>query len=280
MSKKILFTDLDGTLLTGDKKISPSMQLLLSRLVRSGNRLVLTSGRALPSILQVAQKASLLVPDTVIIAANGNEIYDCDSQSFLLRKSVPTDAAQDIIDIARSFGIYIQSYDDRGIVSPKEGAELSRYAARTGMSYVISDDILKTVGHPPCKLLAIALDGHAKLEQLRDAVLARHSDIVSAIFSNPEYLEIFDKTAGKGNAVRFVCDHFGIPLSESVAAGDAENDISMLEASGCAVAMANADPAVKACADYITQKDNDHDGLSEAIIKYFYFCVIYPSTIR
>ena len=72
MSKKILFTDLDGTLLTGDKKISPSMQLLLSRLVRSGNRLVLTSGRALPSILQVAQKASLLVPDTVIIAANGN----------------------------------------------------------------------------------------------------------------------------------------------------------------------------------------------------------------
>ncbi|MFR4589762.1 MAG: Cof-type HAD-IIB family hydrolase [Eisenbergiella sp.] len=269
MSKKILFTDLDGTLLTGDKKISPSMQLLLSRLVRSGNRLVLTSGRALPSILQVAQKASLLVPDTVIIAANGNEIYDCDSQSFLLRKNVPTDAAQDIIDIARSFGIYIQSYDDRGIVSPKEGAELSRYAARTGMSYVISDDILKTVGHPPCKLLAIALDGHAKLEQFRDAVLARHSDIVSAIFSNPEYLEIFDKTAGKGNAVRFVCDHFGIPLSESVAAGDAENDISMLEASGCAVAMANADPAVKACADYITQKDNDHDGLSEAIIKYF-----------
>lgn len=269
MSEKILFTDLDGTLLTSSKKISPSMQLLLSRLVRSGNRLVLTSGRALPSILQLAQKASLLVPDTVIIAANGNEIYDCDSQSFLLRKSVPTDIAADIIRMAQTLGLYVQSYHDSGIVSTKEGPELARYACRTGMRYVISDDILKTIGHPPCKILAIDLNDHAKLEQLRDAVLARYGDTISAIFSCSEYLEIFDKTAGKGNAVRFVCDHFGIPLSRCVAAGDAENDISMLETAGCAVAMANADPAVKACADYITEKDNDHDGLAEAILKYF-----------
>ena len=89
------------------------------------------------------------------------------------------------------------------------------------------------------------------------------------IFSNPIYLEIFDKTAGKGNAVRFVCEHFQIPLSNSVAAGDAENDISMLQASGTAVAMANATPEVKACADFITQQDNDHDGLSEAILQLF-----------
>lgn len=269
MSEKILFTDLDGTLLTSDKTISPSMQLLLSRLVRSGNRLVLTSGRALPSIVKLAQKASLLFPDTVIIAANGNEIYDCDSQNFLLRKSIPLKIAQDILDLARSLGIYIQSYDDNGIVSMQEGAELSRYAARTQMSYTICNDLLKTIGHPPCKLLAIDLNDRSKLERLRDDILARHGDTVSAIFSNSQYLEIFDKTAGKGNAVRFVCAHFGIPLSQSVAAGDAENDISMLEAVGCAVAMANADPAVKACADFVTAKDNDHDGLGEAILRCF-----------
>jgi len=67
-----------------------------------------------------------------------------------------------------------------------------------------------------------------------------------------------------------VCNHLQIPISESVAAGDAENDISMLEAAGAAVAMANASPAVKACADFITQKDNDHDGLAEAIEYYFF----------
>ena len=60
MSEKILFTDLDGTLLNSAKKVSPGMQLLLSKMVLAGNRLVLTSGRALPSVLKVAKNAGLL----------------------------------------------------------------------------------------------------------------------------------------------------------------------------------------------------------------------------
>ena len=83
MSEKILFTDLDGTLLNSAKKVSPGMQLLLSKMVLAGNRLVLTSGRALPSVLKVAKNAGLLFPDTVIIAANGNEVYDCDTGALL-----------------------------------------------------------------------------------------------------------------------------------------------------------------------------------------------------
>lgn len=100
MSEKILFTDLDGTLLNSAKKVSPGMQLLLSKMVLAGNRLVLTSGRALPSVLKVAKNAGLLFPDTVIIAANGNEVYDCDTKTFLMRKSVPIEIAEDIISMA------------------------------------------------------------------------------------------------------------------------------------------------------------------------------------
>ena len=92
---------------------------------------------------------------------------------------------------------------------------------------------------------------------------------MTAIFSCDQYLEVFDKTAGKGNALRFVCDHLGIPVSDSVAAGDAENDISMLDSAGVAVAMANAPQEVKVHADFITRADNDHDGLGEAILRYF-----------
>ena len=121
------------------------------------------------------------------------------------------------------------------------------------MEYQVSDDLLKTIGHAPCKLLAIDMENHGRLEAFRNRIQEKYGDKISAIFSNPIYLEIFDKTAGKGNAVRFVCEHFQIPLSNSVAA----------------VAMANATPEVKACADFITQQDNDHDGLSEAILQLF-----------
>lgn len=67
--------------------------------------------------------------------------------------------------------------------------------------------------------------------------------------------------AGKGNAVRFVCDYFHVPLTHTYACGDAENDISMLEAANVGVAMRNADEKVKQMADMITENDNDHDGL-------------------
>ncbi|MDO4294123.1 MAG: Cof-type HAD-IIB family hydrolase [Eubacteriales bacterium] len=266
---KILFTDLDGTLLTSQKQVSPAMRGLLERMLRAGGRLVFTSGRALPSILQVAQKSGLLFPDTVIIAANGNEIYDCASQTFWLRKSVPTDVAADILHLARDLGIYIQSYDDTSVVSSSRGPELARYLKNTGMEAVITQDILGTIGRPPSKLIAISLTDHEKLELLRSRILARYRDTVAAIFSCREYLEIFDKTAGKGNALRFVCSRLGIAPSECAASGDAENDISMLDAAGTAIAMANADPAVKEHACFVTEKDNDHDGLGEAIEKYF-----------
>ena len=119
MSEKILFTDLDGTLLNSAKKVSPGMQLLLSKMVLAGNRLVLTSGRALPSVLKVAKNAGLLFPDTVIIAANGNEVYDCDTKTFLMRKSVPIEIAEDIISMAQEESLYLHSYSDTCVVAPQ-----------------------------------------------------------------------------------------------------------------------------------------------------------------
>ena len=145
MSEKILFTDLDGTLLNSAKKVSPGMQLLLSKMVLAGNRLVLTSGRALPSVLKVAKNAGLLFPDTVIIAANGNEVYDCDTKTFLMRKSVPIEIAEDIISMAQEESLYLHSYSDTCVVAPKDGVEVKHYCSRTGMEYQVSDDRTRTL---------------------------------------------------------------------------------------------------------------------------------------
>ena len=191
MSEKILFTDLDGTLLNSAKKVSPGMQLLLSKMVLAGNRLVLTSGRALPSVLKVAKNAGLLFPDTVIIAANGNEVYDCDTKTFLMRKSVPIEIAEDIISMAQEESLYLHSYSDTCVVAPKDGVEVKHYCSRTGMEYQVSDDLLKTIGHAPCKLLAIDMENHGRLEAFRSRIQEKYGDKISAIFSNPIYLEIF-----------------------------------------------------------------------------------------
>ena len=68
-------------------------------------------------------------------------------------------------------------------------------------------------------------------------------------------------SAGKGNGIRFLAEYLHVPMSHTYAAGDAENDISMLEAAGTGIAMANATEAVKQAADIVTADDNNHDGL-------------------
>lgn len=271
MAHKILFTDMDNTLLNADKKVSPALQQLLKAMTDGGNRLVLSSGRALWSIEKTAKEANLIFPNTLIIAANGNEIYDYDAQKYLLRKSVPMDIANRIIELAAEHNVYIQSYSDTHVLTNTDGPELAHYKQKSGMEAIITEHITDCMEHAPCKLLAVSLTEHARLEALRQDILAEFGDTVCCIFSCGEYLEIFDKTAGKGSAVRFVCDHLGVSIDDSVACGDAENDISMLDAANIGAAMSNADPQVKEHADFITSRDSDHDGLAEVIQKFFAF---------
>lgn len=271
MSEKILFTDMDGTLLNSAKQISPALRDLLQKMTAAGNRLVLSSGRTQDSIEKVMRYTGLSFPGMLVISTNGNAVYDCDAQRFLFQKSVPRNIAQGIIALAHKRGIHIQSYTDTHVVCEKEDAELAYYRKGTGMDALLTDDIMRVVQNPPNKLLAISLESRSRLEPLQKDVLAQYGDTVTALFSCDQYLEFFDKTAGKGNAVRYVCDYLHIPLSRAVAVGDAENDISMLEAAGTGAAMANADPAVKECADFVTQNDNDHDGVAEVVRRYFTF---------
>ena len=104
-----------------------------------------------------------------------------------------------------------------------------------------------------------------KLEAFRLAVSDWAEGRIQTIYSNDKYLELFRLDAGKGNALRFVCEYLGVPLSDAYAAGDAENDISMLQAAGCGIAMRNAPDPVKEAADVVTRSDNDQDGLAETM---------------
>jgi hydroxymethylpyrimidine pyrophosphatase-like HAD family hydrolase len=78
-------------------------------------------------------------------------------------------------------------------------------------------------------------------------------------------LEVFPATSGKGVAVSKLCEFLALPIAWALAAGDQENDISMLKAAGFAIAMKNAIPEVKEAADIVTEFDNNEDGLAREV---------------
>lgn len=262
---KILFTDLDGTLLNNESKVSDHSIDVLRRMTAAGHKLVLASGRPLGSVLNVKDLAGLDMPGIYITANNGSLIYDCDNEAIIFSDPVPMDTVTKIWDMAGEMGVHIQTYTDDAIVTPKEDAEIKKYTMRIHLPVIYADRPEGILKSAPPKMLALSLTDPDKLENFRQKILRRYGGVLDAIYSEPEYLEIYSRTAGKGAALEWLCDHLNIPIDDSYAAGDAMNDISMIEAAGHGIVMRNASSNVKKHADTVTEFDNDKDGLAKEI---------------
>ena len=264
---KLLFTDLDGTLLNNDSQVSDGTKAFLDDFLAAGNKLILSSGRPKDSVLEVKNNAGLTQSGILLICSNGTQVYDCDSRTTIMEKRLPLPYVPYLQEQASRYDLHIQTYREDAIVSPAEDREITFYRRRIHLPLIISPNLAEALTEAPFKMLAISLDDFDKLESFRRSIADWAEGKIQTIYSSDMYLELFEHTAGKGNAVRFVCDHFGVPLSDAYAAGDADNDISMLEAAGCGIAMANATDKVKQSADIVTELDNDRDGLAALMRK-------------
>lgn len=262
---KIFFTDLDGTLLTTEKKISPKTRQELHRFMAKGNYLAISSGRPLKSILEIIQLNDLDYDNQYAIAFNGALIYHCPSRTKLLEQTLTIEQAHKIARISLDLGIFCQTYDDEHILIPHEGPEINRYTRTVHVSYQVLPHFPEGITQPPCKMLCVSFDHHEKLTELASLLQQELPGEISCVLSNPNFLEVFPSTAGKGSAVTALCQMLDIPIENSYAAGDEENDLSMLETAGCGIAMRNGRESLKESADIVTEEDNDHDGLAMVI---------------
>lgn len=268
MERKILFTDLDGTLLNDKKTISPTVKRMLETFHEKGNLLVFSSGRPLMSILEVRNALDLCFPDSYIIAYNGSLVWHCDSKQPVIERTLSMEDVTAILKETRALGIHCHTYEDDHIIFERERTELDYYCEHIHLPHRLVPDILTSLTKDPYKLIAIHLTDHALLEKLKEQVLSKTNGRVTALFSNDRYLEFYPYNSGKGNAVLDLCRHLDIPAANSAAIGDEANDIPMLSAAGFACAMANAKPDVKKAADYITVHDNNHDGICDLLEKW------------
>jgi hypothetical protein len=196
-------------------------------------------------------------------------LYDCLAGKPVEEYSIPIDTAQKIFDMAYEEKIHIQTYSDTHIIASDEGAEITFYTRNVVMPYKVATRLEKDLSHAPYKLIAIVLDDKPKIEAFRDRVeSSKIGGEITCAFSNDKYLEFYSKDAGKGSALIKLCRHLNIRLENSIAAGDEENDISMLEAAGVGVCMANGKQMVKDKADYVTINDNNNGGIGEVIGKF------------
>jgi len=267
--KNILFTDMDGTLLRKDCTVSESLKESIDSMVSKGHRFVLSSGRPINSILERKVNLGFNYPNTYIISYNGGLIYDCDKETVIYSNKLSQETIRKVVKIADEAHIHVHSYTDTDIIGYENDEEVKFYRSRIDMPLVCVKDIADYLAEGSYKVQIISLTDKEALKALALKINSELGDSVEAFFSNDYYLEVLPKNTSKGTAVLWLTDYLSMPHSHTFAAGDEDNDISMIKAAAHGIAMKNATPEVKAAADIITENDNNHDGLIEILTKYF-----------
>lgn len=274
MKYPIFFSDMDGTLLDDSKNISDAVYHAIDDYTKAGGRLVLSSGRPIDSILETKEKLKLSYSNMYVIAYNGGMLYDCDAKRTLLEEHISLSDIQTVLNLAREMGIHCQTYSDTHILSESDNDYICAYRKNIHLPLLVKKEIpayLTSINQTPFKLLAIDKDRQI-LDKFNMAVEKETNQRLYALYSAkyPDviYSEIIPKQTSKGRAIAFLCDYLHIPAQNSVAAGDAGNDSSMLQAAGIGIAMKNAEASVKAIADYVTTKTNNEDGILEVFEKW------------
>lgn len=265
---RILFTDIDDTLLNAKKEVTPEVDAAIRRALAAGHKIVISTGRPLAGALPIVRRLHLDTDGCYAITFNGALIWDCGAGKPLYKNTITKEEAAYIFHKAEEAHFHVQTYDSENILTPADDKEVRFYAAKMHMTYKVMPDLPDSIPEDPAKVLMVSLDEHDRLEQFRKDISGWAKGRISVFFSNQWYLEFVREGISKGFAVRYIASHLGVPMENTVAAGDAENDIAMLKAAHIGCAMANATDEVKKAADYVTVRDCEHSGVAEIIDKF------------
>jgi Cof subfamily protein (haloacid dehalogenase superfamily) len=248
---RLIAIDLDGTLLDSQKRVSDRTADALRCLPRDV-RVVIASARPPRSVRHIYRSLNL---DTWQINYNGALVWDEPSSGIVMH--TPMDGALAARIIAEARGLYPDVLVSCEILDRWHTDRFDpSYTTETGKLF--QPDVVAPVeefcNQPVTKLMLL---GDAPTISRLQSILSRHAH-VSVIRSDPDLLQIMHPAASKAAALRHVADHYGIPMANVLAIGDAPNDIPMLQAAGVAVAMDNAHAEVKAVADWIAPSNDDH----------------------
>ena len=266
-NEKIFFFDLDGTLLNKEKKITDKTMEALRAFTEAGNHFCINTGRAIDSARSVYDGLGLDFKGSFLCGSNGTEIYSVDDEKYVFKTGVRLELVPRILDLAKEYDVHCHTYNETHIVSRWNGECMDYYRRVIKTPLIVAEDVMEYIKTPPSKMIAIELHDHEKQERFRMALQEMVGDELTLLYSNPYYMEIFPSIAGKGSAVKRLAEYLDIPMENTYAAGDEQNDISMIEAAGCGIAMINGTDIVKASADEITTLDNNNDGLAEFILR-------------
>ena len=262
---RFLAADLDGTLLTSAKTITPYTQQVLIEAQRRGLTVILASGRPLFSILPYAEQLEMQKYHGYIIAFNGSLVWDCAKGCAIKEQTIPLSIIPRLV-AAVGDEFRIHGYKGNDIVVQGVPDEWSKYISRANrMPLLEVEDFAEAITDPQHK--CIITGPPRKLWHLERRIKKQFEDSLSAYRSESFLLEVVPKGVDKAEALKKLLERVGGNSESLLCCGDGYNDLNMMRLAGISCATRNAKKPVKAAASYVTES-NDRDGVANAVVRY------------
>ncbi len=265
--KKIVFLDIDGTLVNSEKKITPATKYALMRIQKAGVKLAIASGRPSRGVIPFAAELELEKYGGYIMPFNGCNIINCQTREVVYANTLSMDVVKRAYDAAKEYGTELITYKGDVIISETDDNPYLLIESRINkMDVEKVDNVYEAIEEPPVKCLILG-DGDY-LGKIESEIREKIGEGANVFRSEPFFIEVVPQGLDKAAAIAELIGKTGIKQSETMAFGDGYNDISMVEYAGLGVAMSNGCERIREVADIIAP-DNDSDGIAFVINKEF-----------
>lgn len=270
MSYRLIAFDMDGTLLNSDKQVSEGNRRAMKEAAAQGKLIALSTGRDMPEIRVLQDK---LEDVRYVICMSGSLVYDWKEDKVIYSHPLPPEIAEKLLEFGKTRDTMIHIHSDDSVVEQDKVDHMEQF--HMGVYQPMFQKITHKVGdvrdyfhaHPD-RMYKINFYHKVIDERIESRkMLEKAAYDIDLVYSEISSLECTARGISKGSGLERLCEHLGIDAAETIAVGDAYNDLEILEAAGLAVAMGNANDDVKKAADVMVA-DNDHDGCAEAIYRY------------
>jgi hypothetical protein len=239
--------------------LRPRTRAAIAAIRAAGIHFVLVTGRMFQAVRPYALEAGL---DDPVVCYQGAVVAEPVSGRWLRHIPIPLELARKTIAAVNEEGFGLNCYVDDELYVAEVTPEARRYADFQHLQLHAVGDLLEWLQEPPTKLVVI--DDPVVLDGLKQRMLARFDGRLYISKSLPYFLEFASPDVTKAAGLDFLSEHLGFTWEGTVAFGDGENDVELIEWAGYGVAVANAHERVKEAADFVCPPV-DEEGVAQVL---------------
>ena len=261
---KLITIDVDGTLVTPLKRLSKKNIIEIDRARDLGVHIALASGRPFHSMEKYIERLGLMKEGHFTVCQNGSYIVDNATKKPIAGSFQTVDDLERLDKLMADFDVEVSAMDDVGFYTrhknPSFFTKADALINKLALTPVNYEDFPENMHFGRF----LVLGSRKSIKEVLANMPQEVTDNYYAVQTAPFLIEVMNKTANKGHAVRQMAEKLGITAGEIMSIGNEKNDIPMLEQTGFPVAMANAAEELKPHAKFIT-KSNLQSGVGYAI---------------